>query len=278
MAATIREFTVRIDLDTQSALDEFEFLRGETLHVNFQVLKGGNAVSLVGNNMQLILKDPNDAQFGTLAFSDEVVSQDLLIGQIELEINTDTGEMNTFINYSSSQVSYLWELTAFIGAKQDRKLCIGDGLASSDVNQCIEGPPAIAEQIANTLRWQGDDMNALFAGTTNIISLGVFDAYKPQAIDFYIKELADFNTTATVSVGTDQNPALLLAATSLGPLVQGETVSFNLLNAPAVINELEITSPTVINATITVAGVATSMVVIPTLRGSRISNNDPCVI
>ncbi len=276
MAPTIRNITIRIDMDTQLALDEFEFFRGETLHINFIVLKAGEPTSLVGNNMQLMLKDPNDAQFGNLAFSDEVVSQDLANGEIELEINTDTGEMNTFINYSSTSVRFLWELTAFIGAKQDRKLCVDFGNAVSDVNQCIEGPPAIAEQIANTLRWQGDDMNGLFAGTTNIIGLGVFDVYKPQAIDFYIKELTGFVSTATVSVGTDADPSLLLAATSLGALTEGETISFNLLNIAAVINELEITSPTVITATITIAGVASAMVIIPTLRGSRISDNDPC--
>ena len=284
MAATIREFTVRVDVDAQSTIDEFlgplvnalQFYRGETLRIDFVIYKGGSKVNLTGNTFQLILKDPQDVQFGVIAFSDTIIASDLPAGTFTMEINCDTPEMNTFINYSTTRQGFIWELTAFVGVVQDRKLAVATGLATSDVNQCIEGPSAIAAQIANTVRWQGLDAIATQTGTARIVNLAIYNVVKPQAIDFYIKSLSGVTVDAIVSIGTDVDDQLLLPNTSLLATTQGETVSFNLLNAPGVVNRNEFGSPTEIRLTIQTAATASSLVIVPVLRGSQISDNVPC--
>ena len=223
MAATIREFTVRVDVDAQSTIDEFlgplvnalQFYRGETLRIDFVIYKGGSKVNLTGNTFQLILKDPQDVQFVVIAFSVTIIASDLPAGTFTMEINCDTPEMNTFINYSTTRQGFIWELTAFVGVVQDRKLAVATGLATSDVNQCIEGPTAIAAQIANTVRWQGLDLIATQTGTSRIVNLAIYNVIKPQAIDFYIKSLSGVTVDAVVSIGTDVNDQLLVPKTSV---------------------------------------------------------------
>ena len=136
MAATIRTFIVRIDAIGQTAIDEdfavlanaIDFFRGETIRIQFIIFENGSKVDLTGNTFQLILKDPQDVQFGTLAFTDDEIAADLPNGTFTLEMNANTGEMNDFVNFSIQPKLFTWELTAFAGVVQERKLAIANGI------------------------------------------------------------------------------------------------------------------------------------------------------
>ena len=71
-------------------------------------------------------------------------------------------------------------------------------------------------------------------------------------------------------------PELILAPTLLASMSQGQIFSFDITGVPAVISSLEAGQATQIIATVTIAGIADSMTIIPILRGSQVSDNDPC--
>lgn len=285
MAIPIRQFTIRIDALAQSAVDDdfallanaIKFFRGETLRITFLIFENKALIDLTGNTFQLILKNPQDVQFGILAFTDTEISADLPNGTFTLELNANTGEMNDFVNFTTNLKIFTWELTAFVGVTQDRKLAIATGQVTSDVNQCIEGLTAIANQIGNKIRVQPSaSTNMKSTGISRILSLVPFNALKSDSIDIYVESFDTITTDATFSIGTDQNDQLLIPTTALLATAQGEVLSFDVLNSDAIINENLVSSATEVILTVKTIAVGTALSVIPVLRGSRFIDNDPC--
>jgi len=287
MAAVTREITVRLSTNTQQAINEafsnvlyaIQFYRGETLDIRFIVYENKQTVDMTGNTFELVFKDPQNINTGTLAFSDNVIDSSLIDeGQIVMRINTNTPEMTAFIGYSINLKSFQYELTAYLGNAQERKIAVTVGRCSSDVNQCIEGPDAIGTQINNHFRIQpSSSKNLLTEGNSLIYSLVTNQIVKPISLDLYVVSASNITVNPFVSCGTDDDDQIILPTQEVtGSFNVGDVISFDLQSMQGIVNQDPFLPPSRISFYVQNSAQGDAFSVLPVLRCGFFQNDETC--